>query len=275
MAIPLEDNFTDIIGKAQRGLKISDSQLAAKAGVSAEEVRRARGGEIDEKVLRALAPALELDANALLDSAQEKWKPEVIASFAGLAQFQTQWHDMAVNSYLIWDPASREAAAFDSGGDASEMLRRIEREKLSVKIILLTHAHGDHIADLDRLQKETGAPTYLSELEAAPEAEPIREGKKFTVGGLQIEALLTRGHSPGGMTFLVAGLPRPIAVVGDSLFAGSMGGGNVSYEDALRNNVEKILALPANTILCPGHGPLTSVGEEQRHNPFFAARFHS
>jgi glyoxylase-like metal-dependent hydrolase (beta-lactamase superfamily II) len=63
-----------------------------------------------------------------------------------------------------------------------------------------------------------------------------------------------------------------VAVVGDSLFAGSMGGGNVSYADALRNNLEKILTLPDETIICPGHGPMTTVGEEKVHNPFFAGK---
>jgi glyoxylase-like metal-dependent hydrolase (beta-lactamase superfamily II) len=61
-----------------------------------------------------------------------------------------------------------------------------------------------------------------------------------------------------------------VAIVGDSIFAGSMGGGNVSYGDALKNNIEQILTLPPDTVLCPGHGPLTSVGEELKNNPFFA-----
>ena len=63
--------------------------------------------------------------------------------------------------------------------------------------------------------------------------------------------------------------------MGDSLFAGSMGGGNVSYQDALQNNLEKILTLPDETIICPGHGPMTTVGEEKEHNPFFAAKVTS
>jgi len=61
-------------------------------------------------------------------------------------------------------------------------------------------------------------------------------------------------------------------VVGDSIFAGSMGGGNISYKEAIKNNVEKILTLPDETIICPGHGPMTTVGEEKAHNPFFAGR---
>ena len=152
------------------------------------------------------------------------------------------------------------------------MLRKIETEELSVKLILLTHAHLDHIADLSRLVKQTGAPVYLSKRESAPLAQPIAEGKKFRAGKIEIESRLTWGHSEGGMTYVVASLARPIAVVGDSLFAGSMGGGNVSYEEALKNNLEKILTLPDETILCPGHGPMTTVGEEKMHNPFFAGR---
>ena len=142
---------------------------------------------------------------------------------------------------------------------------------LTIKLILLTHAHPDHVADLERLAAATGAPIYLSESgERARARRPSKRAKTFTVGKLEIESRLTWGHSPGGMTFVVRGLAQPVAIVGDSLFAGSMGGGNVSYEDAVRNNLEKILTLPNETILCPGHGPMTTVGEEKRHNPFFA-----
>jgi len=71
------------------------------------------------------------------------------------------------------------------------------------------------------------------------------------------------------MTYVIEGLETPIAVVGDAMFAGSMGGGMVSYADALQTNRDKIMTLPDETILCPGHGPMTTVGEEKRHNPFF------
>ena len=72
-----------------------------------------------------------------------------------------------------------------------------------------------------------------------------------------------------GITYLIEGMTSPIAVVGDAIFAGSMGGGMVSYTEALQNNREKILTLPDNTVLCPGHGPLTTVGQEKEHNPFY------
>ena len=269
--IPLEDNIGDIIGKAQHGLRISDTELAEKARVNSANIHKLREGDFDELTVWRIAPVLGLAARALCDLAAGTWHPEKI-ELEGLAQFTTHYHGMAVNAYLVWDSKSREAVVFDTGADCREMLGKIDKEKLAVKLILLTHAHPDHIADLSRLVKETGAPVYLSERESAPLAQPIPEGKKFRVGKIDIESRLTWGHSKGGMTYVATGLKRPVAIVGDSLFAGSMGGGNVSYEDAVKNNLEKILTLPDETILCPGHGPMTTVGEEKEHNPFFAGQ---
>jgi glyoxylase-like metal-dependent hydrolase (beta-lactamase superfamily II) len=268
MPIPLEDNVSDIIGKAQRGLGISDSQLAERAGLSAEKVHKLRTEDFDDDAIDRIAPVLKLSSAGLRKLASGKWDPA--DEIAGLAQFNTTYHDMTVNAYLIWDPATHDAVAFDTGADCAKMLSRMEQEKLSVRLILLTHAHPDHVADLRRLRNATDAPVYISELEPEEGAQNIAEGKRFKVGSLKIEARLTSGHSRGGITYVVTGLARPIAIVGDSLFAGSMGGGNVSYEDALRNNREKILTLPDETIVCPGHGPLTTVRKEKQDNPFFA-----
>lgn len=270
--IPLEDNVGDIVGKAQRGLGISDSELARKADVSAQTIRNVREGEFDERAVLSIAPILGLNGSALSQLAKGEWHPEKIHTDDGLEQFNTKYDGMTVNAYLVWDPVSRSAAAFDTGGDSREMIRFAKRHGLSVQLILLTHAHPDHVADLPCLREETGADVFAPAREAVPGAELIDEGKQFRLGDLQIDTLLTWGHSPGGMTYVVTGLPRPVAIVGDSLFAGSMGGGNVSYRDALRNNLEKIMTLPDNTIICPGHGPMTSVGEEKQHNPFVAGK---
>ncbi len=271
----LEDNFGDVIGKAQRGLGISDSELAKKSGASADAIRKVRDGDVDEPTLRAIAPALNLDPDALVNLAQGKYKPKPIENVDGLAQFTTDYNGMSVNAYLVWDAGSKHAIAFDTGADCNSMMKLATKENLSIKMILLTHAHPDHVADLPRLREETGARIYAPAREPVPGAENIDEGKHFTLGKLDIEARSTWGHSPGGITFIVTGLVRPVAVVGDSMFAGSMGGGTVSYNDAVQNNLEKILTLPDDTIICPGHGPMTSVGEEKKHNPFFAHRVRS
>jgi len=271
--IELEDNFSDIVGKAQRGLEISDSELAKKSGANPDAIHKVRDGQLDETTLRAIAPALNLDASALVDLAQGKWKPDPIKDLDGLAQFTTDYNGILVNAYLVWDPETKHAAAFDTGADSAPTLKLASKQDLSIKLILLTHAHPDHIADLPRLQEEAAAEVFAPAREPVPGAEKIEEGKHFQLGKIDIEARLTWGHSPGGLTFVCTGLARPIAIVGDSMFAGSMGGGSVSYKDAVQNNLEKILTLPDETIICPGHGPMTSVGEEKRHNPFFAAKF--
>ena len=270
--IPLEDNAGDIVGKAQRGLGISDSALAEKAKVSAETIRKLRGGDFEKSALLSIAPVLGLDGRALGEIAKGEWLPKKIESLDGLAQFTTDYNGMAVNAYLVWDPAKGVAAAFDTGADSREMVRFAKHHKLDVQLILLTHAHPDHVADLPGLREETGADVFTSAREPVPGAEPIDEGKTFRLGNLRIDTRLTWGHSPGGVTYVATGLARPIAIVGDSLFAGSMGGGNVSYRDALQNNLEKILTLPDETIVCPGHGPMTSVAEEKQHNPFFVGK---
>ena len=272
--IPLEDNAGDVLGKAQRGLGISDSELAERAGVSAQDVRTARSGKADTAVLKKIAPLLRLDPGALIELSNGSYQPDV-REIDGLAMFSTRYGDMIVNAYLAWDPQSRSAVAFDTGADCGGMLEKIEREQLKVELILLTHSHPDHIEDLQRLQTTTRAPIYISGHEAAPGAEAIEEGREFSAGALHIESFLTWGHSRGGMTYFVTGLTSPIAIVGDAIFAGSMGGGNVSYSDALQTNAQKILTLPDETIICPGHGPLTTVGNEKANNPFFALSFRA
>ena len=142
MAIPLEDNFTDIIGKAQRGLGISDSQLAEKSGVRAEKIRQLRDGKFDDETLDRVAPVLNLDSDCLGRIGARANGNRRVAELDGLAQFNTPYHDMTVNAYLVWDPQTRDAVAFDTGADCGEMLERIEQEKLRVTIKLSADARA-------------------------------------------------------------------------------------------------------------------------------------
>src|ERR1700732_4892142 len=98
MPIPLEDHVSDIIGKAQRGLGISDRQLAERSGISAEKIRKVRDGDLDEDAIQRVAPVLKLNASALRKLAAGKWNPESIGEIAGLAQFNTTYHDITVNA---------------------------------------------------------------------------------------------------------------------------------------------------------------------------------
>jgi len=268
--LPLEDNFNDILNKAARGLRISESELARRAGLGQESVHGLLAGTFSEAAARQAAPVLGLDPDALAALGRGEWRPRPTA-IDGLAQFSTPWEDMMVNSYVVWDPETKDAAAFDTGADCDPMLAFLKETGLRLVMIALTHTHGDHVFDLDRLKLQTGAPARVSSREPIAGAEPIADTTSFQIGKLNVASRSTWGHSKGGLTYVIEGLSLPVAIVGDAVFAGSMGGGMVSYTDALRTNRKEIMTLTDETILCPGHGPLTTVGEERRHNPFLAS----
>jgi len=274
--IPLEDNVGDIIGKAQRGLGITNEVLRERAGLTQVQIRSLKSEQPPEDVLRKVAPLLRLGAEQLVTLARGDWQPDPVAPIPGFAMLHLPFEDITVNTYLVWDVATRKAVIFDSGPDASAVLAVVKQEQLAVELILITHAHVDHVIALPEIVKATGAKAWINSRENAEEDFPVgvetfATGQSFVLGSLRIETRLTSGHSAGQTTFVVKGLARPLAVVGDSLFAGSMGGGLVSYSDQHRNNVEQILTLSDDTVLAPGHGPLTTVGEEKLHNPFFTA----
>ena len=267
--IDLEDFSEDIIGKAMRGRETTPSRLSKISGVKEEEIKALLDGNFQGDTARKIAPHLELSADALLASGKSLWRPQAV-ELDGLKIFNTPWRDMRVNAFILWDPGSGQAAAFDTGADAAGMIDFLEEKQLKICAVYLTHTHGDHIADLDRLLGACAyPPVYVSEHEPLQGAIPIPAGHRAKIGGLSLETRLTRGHSKGGHTYVVTGLDRPVAIVGDALFAGSMGGGMVSYSDALETNRQQIFTLADNTVLCPGHGPMSSVGEEKQHNPFY------
>lgn len=272
--IPLEDTFADVINKSQRGLKISDSDLAARANVSVEDLTAIKNGKPIIPVIRKVSRHLRLAPNPLETLARREWYPEQPVFPRGFTMFNTPHEDMTVNNYLIWDPKTRAAAAFDSGASCKELLDFVDAYNLNVHYIFITHTHDDHIADLPLLAEKTKAQVWANELEpvSLPGARTFKEGAYFHLGEIAIKTLLTSGHSPGMTTFYVTGLSWPLAVVGDSIFSSSMGGSLTAFEEQYRNNVDKIFTLPRDTVIAPGHGPLTTVAQEKHHNPFFASR---
>lgn len=274
MNIPLEDAATDIIGKAQRGLGLDDVALARKAGIDAGEldaVKQVRG--VDFAKVEKLAKALELGPKTLVAIAEGKYKPEVTQPKTGFFQASTPFgDDIRVNSYLVWDPESGLAAAFDTGADCTPLVDEIKKRNLTLQDVYLTHTHVDHVMELDRLLEKAGGGSvgvHVSEAEALDNAATFKPGVTFSLGRLQIETRDTSGHSVGGTTFHVHGLDRPLAIVGDALFAGSVGGIKSDYREALKKIRDNILSVQDGTIIAPGHGPLTTVIQEKTNNPFF------
>ena len=269
--IALEDNFDDVLNKAQRGLGLADGAVAKAAGLAPEIWSALKKGQLDEAALLSVAPVLQLHGPSLLALARRSWYPRV-PNLAGVAQVSSAWKDFRVNAFVVWHPLARQAVVFDTGTTPAPILAVLRENKLRAELLLITHTHGDHVACFAELRKGLGQPrAYVSAQGTLAGAEPIREGSTLSVGSLHIEVRRTSGHAACGLTYVVRGLAQPMAVVGDALFAGSMGGARSTeaYAEALATNRAQIFSLPDDTVICPGHGPRTTVGQEKRHNPFF------
>ncbi len=267
--IGLEDFHEDILGKAMRGLGIGKREMASRLKVEKSDIDDVLSGACDEILIAGMADELGLCKSKLLVSARKEWSPSAIQLF-GLKQFNLPFGSMEVNVFLAWDQEAGKSWIFDTGPDATPILDFLKKENLSVDAIFLTHTHSDHIACLEKLKQKTeNPPVFVHKLEPIAGVGSIEEGFERQMGCLSLKSLHTHGHSVGGTTYLFNGLDEAVAVVGDSLFAGSMGGGMVSYRNAITNNRKKLMTLPERTVVCPGHGPMTTIVEEKAHNPFF------
>jgi len=273
MNIPLEDTVTDIIGKAQRGLSLSDTDLADRIGIEISEleaVKQVRGvafAEVDK-----LAKALDLGPRSLVAIAEGKYNPAATPPKAGFFHANTPYGgEIRVNAYLIWDTETNLAAAFDTGADCAPLVAELKRRNLTLQDVYLTHTHVDHVIELDRLIEKAGGSVgvHVNEAEPLAKAAPFKPGVTFSLGKLHIETRDTSGHSAGGTTYHIHGLDRPLAIVGDALFAGSVGGIKSDYRAALQRIRDNILSAQDGTVIAPGHGPLTTVIQEKTSNPFF------
>jgi hydroxyacylglutathione hydrolase len=215
------------------------------------------------------------------------------------------------NCHIIGDPKTREALVIDPGGDAGKILEIIERYKLQVRAIVITHTHIDHVGALQRIHQATGAPVRMhpDDLELyrmldvqagwlgwkTPEKvqvdELLREGDAIRWGDFEARVMHTPGHTQGSVClYMPSDMPKErdgAGVVklaghvperapgrlfaGDTLFAGSIGRTDLwggSFETIIRSLKGKVLELPDDTIVYPGHGEITTIGQERETNPF-------
>jgi glyoxylase-like metal-dependent hydrolase (beta-lactamase superfamily II) len=193
------------------------------------------------------------------------------------------------NCSVIGDEVSREAIVIDPGDDIEQVLGLIGKHNLKVKQIVITHAHIDHVGGAMKLRAATGAPILLNQndyallkmldVQAAWIGMPtpgkveidnsLRQSDTVQAGSLAAQVLETPGHTEGSIC-LYFPLEKKL-IAGDTLFAGSIGRTDLpggSYEKILHSLHNRVLALPDETVVVPGHGPLTTIGEERESNPF-------
>jgi hydroxyacylglutathione hydrolase len=177
------------------------------------------------------------------------------------------------NAYLVADEAGGAGVLIDGNDDVGPLLDRAESDGIAITHILITHPHLDHVAGLVEAQRRLGGVPMIAHAEAAAEleeeiAETIGDGETLSTGGLTIEALSTPGHAAGHMAFLVNGTDLFTA---DVLFKGTVGGtmapGASGFAD-LKASVMRLMELPPEVAVHPGHREPTTIGEERESNPF-------
>ncbi len=197
---------------------------------------------------------------------------------------------LQVNCYILGDEATREAVVIDPGGDPDDILEVLGHQKLKLKLIIDTHGHFDHVDANQPLKEATQAQIAIHRGDAHMLSQPSQEALFFTGGHLKqsqadvllneddiltfgeyrLKVLHTPGHTPGGISLVLEN--QPLVYVGDTLFAGSIGrtdfpGG--SFEALIASVRTKLFPLGDHYIVYPGHGPVTTIAEEKKYNPFF------
>jgi len=271
----LEDHLGDIIRKARKAGSVSPETAAKAAGISMDELSALEEsgqpkGKLNyaalAQVLRLSAPKLESIARGWLPS------PKDLSPWRELRMISTAQGGNTVNCYLVWDEVSREAALFDTGWTAEPIFKIIDEEKLQLKHLFLTHSHEDHIAAMGTIRERFPKILIHTDTKTAPPQHKNRRNDCIHLGSLRITNRETPGHAEDGVIYLVGNFDEDasqVAIIGDTIFAGSMATGFISW-DGLKERVRaEIFSLPTATLLCPGHGPLTTVAEEKEHNPFF------
>ncbi len=254
--IPIEDDPCDVLAKAMRGLGISLEKLSQKSSLSARQISKALDGDISPTLLQKIAPHLDLSAKALIDL--PSYHPNISIP-NGLKMVVTPFGHAGVNAYILCKGS--DAIVFDTGTNSAPILDYLTEKNLRPAAVVITHKHHDHTAGI----KDFGDTPILL-------PEQTSHGSRYTYSDITITALDVSGHANPARAYFYEGLYTPVCIVGDAIFAGSMGGTKepCGYELALHTVRENILSLPAETIIGTGHGPLTTIAKELINNPFLA-----
>ncbi|MDP3850751.1 MAG: MBL fold metallo-hydrolase [Luteolibacter sp.] len=254
----LEDDFTYVLRKALAGHQLAPAEAAARAGLPEPSVLALLRGTFCADTARKLAPVLGLNPPAF--SGHVLYQPPPLA-LAQVRHLDLPFRGGQVNAWLV--SAGAERVLFDSGQDARDLIGKLDHLPDRA---FITHAHHDHTGALEHLLR-AGVPVHAAGI---PGTLAMKPGDAVCCGPFIVRACDLSGHAVPALGFHIDGLPAPVLVTGDALFAGSIGGCATPalYQQALRNLRAALAPLPDSTVLLPGHGPATTLAAERAANPF-------
>lgn len=249
----LEDDYSDVIRKARAGLGLSEEQLIGRLGISDGLWQGFLAGNFDAGLARAVASQLKLQPEALANHPLHQPRPLRVS---GIRRLELPFGRWTVNAW--WIEAADVRLVVDAGTGPDDL---IEALPAIPDAALITHGHHDHVGGMESLRANK-VPILTP--------ESLKPGQAMSFGTLRLRTCDLSGHFSPALGYHIEGLPLPVLVVGDALFAGSMGktSGPGTYRQQLDTLRAALRALPDETLLLPGHGPASTVGEEKRGNPF-------
>jgi len=272
---PLEDELGDVLEKAMRCAELSETELGVRAGVPVEKILDACDYRYDftQEEMRRLAAELRLNDVGLSALASGRYPLPAIGGLPFCLYPLRTPHGIGVaNAYLVADCGSQRGVLFDTGSDP-QVLRRVWPAGIrGLDAIFITHPETEHLAGLSDVQERFGPVPVFGPVGAViPGSVALAEGTRMKIGMFEVETLATPGHAEAHNCYVVraAGVSagRSLLISGDILFAGSIGGAYFCSE-RLKKHVKRLLELPADTAVAPGHGPLTTIQNECTYNPF-------
>jgi glyoxylase-like metal-dependent hydrolase (beta-lactamase superfamily II) len=272
---PLEDELGDVLEKAMHCAGMSEGELSTRSGVPVEKIHDAFDYRYDftGEETRRLATELHLNEIGLSALASGRYPlPDIGGLPFCLYPLRTPHGIGVANAYIVAECGSRRGILFDAGGDAA-VLRRVWPAGIKhIDAVFITHAETEHLAGLADVQRFFGpAPVFGPVGMTIPNVVSLVEGTRMKFGMFEVETLATPGHAEAHNCYVVRaeGLSsaRALLISGDILFAGSIGGAFFCSE-RLQRHVKRMLQLPEDTAIAPGHGPLTTVKNERTFNPF-------
>jgi hydroxyacylglutathione hydrolase len=276
VALPLEDELGDVLEKALRGAGLSAHSLAERAQVDAARIRDAIDyrSELTCDELRRIAAVLGLNEVGLCALGAGRYPLPAIAGLPFDLHVLRMAHGIGVaNAYLVVETGADHGLLFDAGADFPTLRRNWPPAVRQVDAVFLTHIEAEHTGGLcEALAVFGSSRAFIPEGATAPCAEPLAEGARQAFGGLEVTAFNTPGHCAAHNCYLIrtraAGGGMALLVSGDLLFAGSVGGGYFCHR-RLSEQLRRIMdSVPLDTVVAPGHGPLTTIKNERQFNPF-------